>query len=129
MNKEILHCTTTASLNNTMSFPEIVQLLMKEGIESYHVDLVQNKKTFYMPTGETYTEEFNYQGPQTAADFSKEQVVAAIRASQAKIITYPQFLEQILKAGTTKYTVYINGRKAIYVGRNGDFHIEDFPNK
>ncbi len=31
-----------------------------------------------------------------------------------------------MKAGVTDYTVYIAGEKAIYNGRNGDFHIEQF---
>ena len=36
-------------------------------------------------------------------------------------------LRRVMAAGTTSYSVYLNGRKAIYFGRNGDFHVEPFP--
>jgi hypothetical protein len=32
-----------------------------------------------------------------------------------------------MEAGTASYGVFLNGRKAIYFGRNGDFHVEPFP--
>jgi hypothetical protein len=34
-----------------------------------------------------------------------------------------------MAAGTASYSVYLNGRKAIYFGRNGDFHVEPFPSR
>jgi hypothetical protein len=32
-----------------------------------------------------------------------------------------------MAAGTTGYWVFLAGRKVIYFGRKGDFHIEEFP--
>lgn len=122
-----LHLTTTASFDGSLKFPQIIQILMEEGVESYQVDLVQNQKTFYFPTGKAQVEKFDYQGPAIALEFSAEKVVAAIRASQAGKISYPEFLNEILKAGVTQYTVYLQGRRAIYFGRLGDFHVEHFP--
>lgn len=127
MNKEILHSTSMGSMNGTMSFPQIVQILTQEGVESYQIDLAQNLKTFYMPSGEVFKENFAYKSPSMAIEFSQEKVVAAIRSSQAGKINYIEFLNQILHAGVLSYNVYLKGRKAIYFGRHGDFHIENFP--
>lgn len=128
MNITAIQETSTKSLANQMSFPEVVQVLIQEGVESYYVDLVQNQKTFYMPNGETITENFDYQGPTIAKEFSQEAVVKAIKTIQTKQMTYREFLDAIMEAGCTGYTVYITGRKAIYFGRKGDMHIENFPN-
>jgi uncharacterized protein YbcV (DUF1398 family) len=127
MNAATMKRTTEGSLNGTMSFPDVVKTLAEAGVESYHVDLVQNRKTFYTPSGDVFEEAFAYKGPVAAAEFRSEAVVEAIRASQQKQITYVDFLKRILEAGATDYTVYIQGRKAIYFGRKGEFHVENFP--
>ncbi len=127
MHNSKLHLTTTASFDGSLKFPQIVQILMEEGVESYQVDLIQNLKTFYFPTGEVQIESFDYKGPEIALEFSQEKVIAAIRSSQAGRLSYPEFLNEILKAGVTQYTVYLQGRRAIYFGRLGDFHVEHFP--
>lgn len=127
MNPTVIKDTTTQSMAGRMSFPEVVQTLAKEGVESYQVDLVQNLKSFYLPSGEVITERFSFAGPAIAEEFSQEKVVEAIRSIQAKKIDYLDFLNLIMSAGCNIYTVYINGKKAIYFGRKGDLHMEEFP--
>lgn len=127
MNINIFHQTTEGSLSGTMAFPKVVELLSKEGVESYSVDLVRMKKIFYMPNGETFEESFNYPIAQIAADFDPEAVKSAIRLSQGGHINYREFLSKVISAGTTLYTVYLQGKRAVYVGRNGDSHTEHFP--
>ncbi len=127
MNPTIIKDTTTQSMAGKMSFPDVVQALAKEGVESYQVDLVQNLKSFYLPSGEVVTERFSFEGPAIAEEFSQEKIIEAIRSIQAKKITYLEFLNLIMLAGCNIYTVYISGRKAIYFGRKGDLHVEEFP--
>ncbi|MGE0526295.1 MAG: DUF1398 family protein [Bdellovibrionales bacterium] len=127
MNKGLLHAVSAGSLEGTLTFPQVVQMLSKEDVESYRVDLVQKLKTFYMPDGEVYSEHFDYIGPTAGTQFLQDQVIEAIKAIQNSKIKYREFLDQILRAGTTSYSVYIKGSKAIYFGRNGDFHVENFP--
>lgn len=127
MNKEVIKEMSERSLAGTVTFPEVVKALLKAGIESYTVDLVRNSKIFYSVEGETFAGSFDFKGPKPAPEFSAEAVVNAIRASQAGKITYPQFLEQILNAGCSFYTAYLTGRKVVYLGRKGDFHVEHFP--
>jgi uncharacterized protein YbcV (DUF1398 family) len=62
-----------------------------------------------------------------AQHFSTEGVPTALRIIQAAKCNYPEFLSRVTQAGTTSYAVYLNGQKAIYFGRNGEFHIEEFP--
>jgi len=50
-----------------------------------------------------------------------------LRAIQQRKIKYREFLRQIGEAGTVVYTVHLHGRKAIYLGADGDFFVEPFP--
>lgn len=127
MNIDVMHEMSVRSFAGTAMFPEVVMKLLQIGVESYHADLVCNKKTFYMPNGQTHCEKFDFQGPAISENFSTEMVVTAIRAIQKSEISYPEFLNQIMRAGTTHYNVFLQGKKAIYFGRKGDFHIENFP--
>lgn len=129
MNTEVMKEATQRSLQGTITFGEVVMRLLEIGVESYDADLVRMEKTYYMPNGETHIEKLVYNAPAIAQDFSQPEVVAAIKAIQKKEINYVEFLNRILKAGTTRYIVFLAGKKAIYYGRRGDFHIEDFPNK
>ncbi len=126
MNIQAVHNAIDQSLAGKMTFPEVVGALAAEGVERYHVDLVNMTKTTYMPCGETDVHAFDFTG--TVADrFSGDGVVAAIRAVQKREIKYREFLTRILAAGCTGYGVYLGGAKAIYFGRRGEFHVEDFP--
>lgn len=127
MNIGVMHHALTSSLNGTMAFREVVGILTAEGVESYHADLVRMEDTFYMPDGSTHVEKIESAAAPIASEFSKEGVVSAIRAAQAGECKYRAFLNQITAAGTTNYMVYLNGRRAIYFGRKGEYHVEEFP--
>jgi len=127
MNIQMMKRTSDESLNGNMSFPQVVGELASIGVESYHVDLVQNLKTFYMPNGEFYSHKFDFEGREISKDFNSHEVKFAISKIQAKKISYKDFLHLIMKAGTAGYSVFINGKKAIYLGRDGDIHVENFP--
>ncbi len=126
MNTEAIHTALAGSLAGNTTFPEVVRALAAEGVESYRIDLVRMEKTSYMPDGETDLQRFAHPGA-IAEDFSPTAVVAAIRDIQAKKIKYREFLTRIMAAGCTGYSVFIHGEKAIYFGRKGGFHVEEFP--
>ncbi len=119
--------TTSRSLQGTITFGEVVKKLLAVGVESYDADLVLREKTYYMPDGETHTEKLDYNGPAAAQNFSQEAVVSALRAVQKQEISYVEFLNRILNAGTTRYIVFLAGRKAVYFGRKGELYVENFP--
>ena len=62
-----------------------------------------------------------------ADDFSQSGLVAAIRAAQADQIRYPEFVNRAMAAGTVAYWALLTGKRVVYFGRNGEFHVEEFP--
>jgi uncharacterized protein YbcV (DUF1398 family) len=128
MNQEILNGCVAASFAGTMHFGEVVKKLGAAGVEWYSSNLLVGTSTHYFADG-TYhhTRWTEWTAPKTADAFDDNKVAAAIRSIQQRQILYPEFLRQIAEAGVVYYTVHLRGRKAIYFGRHGDFHIEPFP--
>ena len=62
-----------------------------------------------------------------AGEFSREDLVSAIRGAQADTIRYPEFMKRSAAAGVIAYWAFLQGSKVIYFGRKGEFHIEEFP--
>ena len=56
-----------------------------------------------------------------------DKVKATIKKIQAGEINYNTFSEEIIQAGCCFYIAYLSGRRVIYFGREGEFHIEHFP--
>jgi uncharacterized protein YbcV (DUF1398 family) len=127
MNTEVMHMTTEASEAGKLRFPEVVKALSEVGVESYHSDLISGVKTFYMPNGESYEERLAMKPGEIAEKFSENALVAAIRAAQKDEILYPEFLKRAAAAGAAAYRVFITGRRAVYIGRKGEIHVEEFP--
>lgn len=128
MNVQIIESAVLGSFNGTVIFPEIVGRLTAEGTEWYSANLLFGVSTHYAADGG------HHQMPwpvcrdlKVAALFDGSAVEAAIRASQRGEIRYTEFLERIAAAGVVYYTVHLQGRKALYFGRHGDFHVEPFP--
>ena len=128
MNAEVMRSTLHESEAGRFTFPQVVQALAGVGVESYFADMARATDTFYLSSGENHAEKMTIPAPVRIADkFSHDGLRAAIRAVQSDEIRYPEFLRRAMAAGTTAYWVFITGRKVIYFGRMGDFHIEEFP--
>jgi uncharacterized protein YbcV (DUF1398 family) len=127
MNTAVIHETLAASEAGQRTFPQVVKALLEVGVESYLVDLARGSATYYLTTGETHIEQLTHAADPIAEDFSASGLIAAIRGAQADRIRYPEFLKQSTAAGTTAYWAFLTGKKVIYFGRKGDFHIEEFP--
>ena len=111
-----------------ITFPEAVARLAQAGVERYCADLVKLEKFYYSADGQSAVVTMPLAGaPAIAQDWSLNNVRAALRDIQKGEIQYPEFLKRIMSAGVVYYDVFINGRKVIYTGRNGDFHVENFP--
>lgn len=128
MNKELLEKCNSDAFSGTMTFGETIGHMNTDGVEWYLANLIMGDKTHYATDGSHITVE----DPEgfhlaIAEKFDADGVVAAIRAIQKQEIKYPEFMRRIAAAGVTYYTVHLQGRKAIYFGRHGDFYIEPFP--
>lgn len=110
-----------------MPFPEVVARLANIDCEQYHADFRRQEKTYYMPDGRSHSELLPLGSEVIAQSFSADCVIAALRAIQGQQISYVQFLNQLQTAGCVGYFVYIAGKRAVYLARNGEFHVEHFP--
>lgn len=128
MNEAVLHECLAQAFAGRMTFPETVGKMMETGVERYDADLIRLQKMHYGGHGRTHAEAIPLtDAPAVPPEFSAEGVQRAIAAIQRREIAYPEFLRRIMAAGTVSYSVYLGGRKAIYFGRRGDFHVEPFP--
>ena len=128
MDANILRDCLMRAMSNQMTFPETVRKMFDIGVERYDADLTRLEKRYYAGDGSTHADSIPLSSaPAIGRGFSGEGVMDAIEAIRRREIDYPEFLRKIMAAGTVSYTVYLDGRKAIYFGREGDFHIEPFP--
>jgi uncharacterized protein YbcV (DUF1398 family) len=123
----VLHECSTRSQAGSITFPQVVGKLIEAGVESYHADFYRREKTYYLPNGESHIEALAPPAAPIATSFSAAGVEAAVRSIQRGEIKYMEFLGLCLLAGCASYYVYLQGRCAVYVGRDGDHLIEPFP--
>ncbi|SFI46997.1 DUF1398 domain-containing protein [Planctomicrobium piriforme] len=124
----MLDCTR-AALTGEMNFPDIVGRLSEIGVERYHADYSRQEITYYLQNGDSLVVPSPHAESPTGDDFDAKAVASAVRQSQQGEHTYPDFVRKTRAAGCVGYFVQITGRKAIYFGRNGDTHIELFPQR
>ena len=125
---ELLHKCVTEAFAGKITFAESIQHMSSVGVRWYSANLLFGIKTHYFEGGETHQEKWPMWKPIAGyRRFDQAEVVAAIRSIQRQEIVYPEFLHQIADAGIVIYTVHLKGRKALYLGADGDFHVENFP--
>jgi uncharacterized protein YbcV (DUF1398 family) len=127
MKTTVIQEVLAESQAGNLVFPEVVRRLMEVGVESYFCDLASGEESFYLADGETHREKMVLPLSPIAAEFSREDVVSAIREAQADAIRYPEFMKRSAAAGVIAYWAFLAGCKVIYFGRRGEFHIEEFP--
>ena len=117
---------TALSDEEKITFPEVVRRLAEAGVELYYTDLLTPSKTYYAGNT-TYTVDCSLQSKEVADIFKSEAVIRAIRQIQSGQIQYQEFIKNIMTSGVVCYIVFIKGRKAIYFGKHGEQHVEEFP--
>jgi uncharacterized protein YbcV (DUF1398 family) len=128
MNTETIVKAARATLDGTMSFPEVVGQLLAAGVEYYHVDYVAMRKTFYGADDSVVVTPIPYEGlPPVAADFDVAALRTDILDSQRNGQKYRDFTRRAMAAGTQGYFAFLRGKRVTYFGRQGDEHTEWFP--
>jgi len=128
MNTEIVAEAARASLSGALPFPEIVRRLIETGVETYHVDYVALRMTFYSGTGEVMSTPLLFEGlPTVATDFDAPALRAAILDSQRHGQHFRDFSRRAIEAGVQGYMAFLRGQRVTYWGRGGDQHTEWFP--
>ena len=114
--------------SDTMTFPEIVQTLVEAGFESYAIDYRRCRAIYYLPDGQS-VEYPTHHSASVADNFDVSAIQAAIRDAQQLVpdYTYKGFCQKVIKAGCAGYVVSFTGRRAVYMGRTAEIHVEYFP--
>lgn len=120
-----------AAERNTMAFPQIVGTLMDAGFESYAIDFRRATATYYLPDGDSTELPAHRVDAPIALAFDSVRMQEAIREAQQQVpgYTYRGFCEKAVLAGCAGYIVSFSGRRALYVGRTAETHVEHFPNQ
>lgn len=115
--------------NDAMTFPEIVGTLMHAGFESYAIDFRRASATYYLPCGDSVVLPTHRADAPVADALDSLAIQAAIREAQqlAPGYTYVGFCAKVMTAGCAGYIVSFSGRRAIYLGRTAETHVELFP--
>ena len=127
MNTRVISAVLAESEAGTLIFPEVVRRLLEAGVEAYFADLARREETFYMPDGNTHVEKMTLPPTAITEEFSASGIVSAIRGAQTDTIRYPEFVKRAAAAGVIGYWTFLTGKKVIYFGRKGEFHVEEFP--
>jgi uncharacterized protein YbcV (DUF1398 family) len=129
MNTETISECMTLSFADT-PFPTVVQKLSTAGVHAYTADLIALRKTYYGVESETLDEALPLsEAPAVAESLDISAVTNFVRAIQNGKLGYAEFLREIMRAGCASYRVFIDGRKAMYFGRDGSFYSEPLPPK
>lgn len=115
------------SQRGELIFPEVVRRMLEAGVESYLVDVARAEDVVYLRDGSTLTVNMDMALDPVADNFAELAVVEAIRVAQKDEIRYPEFMRRASAAGVVAYWAFLIGRKVIYFGRKGEFHVEHFP--
>lgn len=126
--ESIIRDTLEASNQSRIHFGQVVSNLMQAGVESYAVDYRSGRATYYLPCGDTLSIALDQPQTQIAQAFNSIGIKEAILDAQRGEVMYPEFKKLSQSAGCIGYTVWIAGKHVTYFGRNGEMHIEQFPN-
>ena len=123
----VIQNTFKQSNAGEIHFGQVVHQLSEAGVESYHVDYRACRATYYMPDGEALTLGLDAPVVEIAQVFSVAAIKNAIVGAQQGNVMYPEFKRLSQLGGCVGYTVWLTGRHVTYFGRDGDTHIERFP--
>jgi uncharacterized protein YbcV (DUF1398 family) len=128
VNADVIRKMAGVTLSGAMPFPEIVGNLIKEGVEYYLVDYASLSFSFYSATGGVVVAPLAFEDlPAIASDFNLAELRAAILDSQKHGQKYRQFCIRAMQSGVQSYFAFLRGQRVLYVGRQGDQHVEWFP--
>jgi uncharacterized protein YbcV (DUF1398 family) len=85
------------------------------------------RTTLAFGNDETLTLEGDAEPIHVGRKFDAAALRASIRGAQHGDLRYPEFRRRSMQAGCVGYTAWLAGRHVAYFGRNGEQHIERFP--
>lgn len=128
MNADEVAKAAQFTLDGSLPFPQIVSMLIANGVEYYYVDYAQRCFTFYSAAGASVQAPLLFeQLPAIAENFDAAALKAAIVDSQQHGQKFRDFCRRAMAAGVQGYFAFLRGQRVVYIGRQGDLHTEWFP--
>ena len=128
MNADLIQRLARATLAGDLPFPEIVASLVADGVEYYRIDYVAQQMSFYSGAGGIAVAPLAFENlPAVAAEFDGPALRAAILDSQCNGQEFRQFSHRAVQAGVQGYYAFLRGQRVMYLGRQGEQHVEWFP--
>jgi uncharacterized protein YbcV (DUF1398 family) len=123
------HRCLNAAHDGTMAFPQIVEVLIRSGFESYIVDYRRGATTYFLPDGDSVMLENLPSRGTVAPHFDQAGIATQVKCAQANPpdYSYIAFCENLKALGCAGYIVSFSGRRALYFGRTAETHVENFP--
>ena len=107
---------------NSRNYPELVEMLIDAGVQSYTVDVSSDIKLYRLADHSTILHNEEKPARQVAQAFDAAAVRASIKASQAMQMSYEQFMPAIAEAGVRFYDAVLVGdnKRVNYIGIGGN---------
>lgn len=125
--RSTIESTFKASNEGRIHFGDVIRQLMSVQVEAYWVDYRSARSTYYLPDGQTLDLVGESNATPIGNVFDTAVIRATIKAAQQGQVMYPEFKRLTLTAGCIGYMVWIAGRHVSYFGRQGEVHVERFP--
>ncbi|MCC6187024.1 MAG: DUF1398 family protein [Chitinophagaceae bacterium] len=107
---------------NSRNYPELVQMLIDAGVQSYTVDVSSDIKLYRLADHSTILHNDKSATRLVAQQFDASKVADCIVATQAMQMTYEQFMPAIAAAGVRFYDAVLVGdnKRVNYIGIGGN---------
>ena len=109
-------------------FPVLAEVLRQAGIQMNRWSLPSCQSIYVMKEGSVVQQGTPLvTGTLEIPKFNRDALITAIRADQAGLTTFAEFLQSTWMAGVTGYDADFMARKVIYYGVNGENYLEEYP--
>jgi uncharacterized protein YbcV (DUF1398 family) len=109
-------------------FPYFAETLRAAGITSVETSIATGGSVYHLADG-AVAETFEAMAAPVSAvpDWDEPALIAAIRADQGGLSTFPEFLGAAWSAGVIHFRVDLANRTCTYFGVTGNHYIESYP--
>ncbi|MES2478064.1 MAG: DUF1398 family protein [Bacteroidota bacterium] len=109
--------------SDSSNYLELVQMLIAAGVQSYTVDVATDIKLYHLNDHSTVLHS-QEKAPRVITDaINVERVKECIKASQARQMSYADFMPAIAEAGVRFYDAVLAGpnKRVNYIGNGGNY--------
>jgi len=120
--RDVLSKLTKAAIENRISFPGLVETLLKNGVQGFSANLISGCNTLYMHD-ESHHVVSGYRAAPPAPVFRAERVLQSFRLTQNGELNYSDFCKLLAQAGCVEFTIKISARHTSFRGNGKDYTV------